>query len=139
MVDINSDRLVMDISGNRPDKERKKMTANDLVRHLKLKVAAGSSGLEHRVTDGYCGDLLSDVMTNAPEGCVWLTVQGHQNIVAVAVLREMAAIIITGSRPPEEQTLLKADTEGIPILLSPESVYPLAGRLYAMGIRNQSH
>lgn len=110
------------------------MNVNDLVRHLNLKVAAGDKGLARRVTSGYCGDLLSDVMARAPEGCVWLTIQGHQNIVAVAVVREMAAIIITGRRPPEEETLQKADEEGIPILLWPESAYPLAGRLYAMGV-----
>ena len=102
-------------------------------------MVAGTQGIEGRVTDAYCGDLLSDVMANAPEGCVWLTVQGHQNILAVAVLREMAAIIITGNRPPEKETLQKADAHGIPILLWPESAYPLAGRLYAMGVGNPSN
>ena len=114
------------------------MTVNDMVRHLNLKVAAGNQGLERRVTDGYCGDLLSDVMAKAPAGCVWLTIQGHQNIVAIAVLREIAAIIITGGQPPEEETLQKADAQGIPILLCPELTYPLAGRLYAMGVGNAS-
>ena len=140
MPAIYGDRLVTEVSGDRSDKERaKKMTVNDLVQRLKLKVAAGSKGLERPVNDGYCGDLLSDVMANAPEGCVWLTIQGHQNIVAVAVLRKMAAIIIAGSRPPEEETLQKADEEGIAILLWPGSAYPLAGRLYAMGVGNQSN
>jgi ferredoxin len=112
------------------------MTVNDLVERLGLKVVAGEKGLERLVVDGYCGDLLSEIMANAPEGCVWLTIQVHQNIVAVAVLREMAAIILTGGQTPDEETLEKANQEGIPILLWPDSAYQLSGRMYAMEIGN---
>ena len=52
-----------------------------------MQVTTGDKGLDRQVEDGYCGDLLSEIMGNAPEGCVWLTIQGHQNIVAVAVSR----------------------------------------------------
>jgi Na+-translocating ferredoxin:NAD+ oxidoreductase RNF subunit RnfB len=112
------------------------MTVNDLVQRFGLQVVAGDKGLDRRVEDGYCGDLLSEIMGNAPEGCVWLTIQGHQNIVAVAVLRNMAAIIVTGGQTPDEETLQKANQEGIPILLWPDSSYQLAGRLYSIGIGN---
>ena len=112
------------------------MTVNDLVGRFSLKVVAGEKGLERKVTDGYCGDLLSEIMANAAEGCVWLTIQGHQNIVAVAVLRDMAAIIVAGGQKPDDETLQKADQEGIPILLWPGSSYQLAGRLYGIGIGN---
>ena len=54
-------------------------------------------------------------MGNAPAGCAWMTVQGHQNIIAVAVLREMAAIVITGGQKPDAETIDKADQEGIPV------------------------
>jgi predicted transcriptional regulator len=85
---------------------------------------------------GYCGDLLSEIMGNAPAGCAWLTVQGHQNIVAVAVLREMSAIIITGGQEPDEETIQKADQEGIPILRWPNSSYRLAGLIFGAGVGN---
>ena len=110
------------------------MTVKELVERFGLKVAAGENGLDRPLQGGYCGDLLSDVMANAPIGCVWLTIQGHQNIVAVAVLREMAAIIITGGQTPDEETLQKAKQEEIPILLWPHAAYKLAGRLYALGV-----
>jgi len=119
-------------------KEKGDMTVNDLVARCGLQVAAGGRGLERRIQDGYCGDLLSEIMANAPEGCVWLTIQGHQNIVAVAVLREMAAVIITGGQTPDAETLQKADQEGIPILLSSDSAYQLAGQLYSMGVGNSN-
>lgn len=99
-----------------------------------LEVATGESGLDREVKGGYCGDLLSDVMANAADGDVWLTVQSHQNIVAVAVLRELAAIILVNGRLPDEDTRAKAEDEGIPILLSPLAAYELAGKLYQGGI-----
>jgi hypothetical protein len=74
-------------------------------------------------------------MANAPEGCVWLTIQSHQNIIAIAVLREMACIIITGKHTPDAETISKAESEGIPLLLWPGSAYTLAGSIYLAGIK----
>jgi predicted transcriptional regulator len=110
------------------------MRVKEFVESFNLKAIAGEQGLDREIKGGYCGDLLSDVMANAPVGCVWLTVQGHLNIVAVAVLREMAAIVITGGREPDEETVQKADQEHLPVLQSPRSAFELAGRLYALGI-----
>jgi len=112
------------------------MTAKDLVGQFGLHVAAGENGLDRQVRGGFCGDLLSEVMANAPEGCIWMTVQGHQNIVAVAVLKEMAAIILTGGQIPDDETVQKAEQEGIPLLLCSESTYDIAGRLHAGGVQN---
>jgi predicted transcriptional regulator len=110
------------------------MKASDLAKQFELTVVAGTNGLDRTVSGGHCGDLLSEVMANAPVGCAWLTIQIHQNIVAVAVLKEMAAIVLTGGNEPDEETRLKADEENIPILLSPKLSYELSGRLYASGI-----
>ncbi len=112
------------------------MLVKDLVEKFDLAVTGGKSGLDREVTEGYCGDLLSEVMGNAPAGCAWMTVQGHQNIVAVAVLREMAAIVITGGQIPDAETIQKADQEGIPILQWPDSSFSLAGRLFSAGVGN---
>ncbi len=112
------------------------MRVKDLVEKFKIEVAGGQEGLDREITEGYCGDLLSEVMGNAPIGSVWMTVQGHQNIVAVAVLREMAAIIITGGQKPDAETIQKADQEGIPILQWPDSSFRLAGQLFSAGIGN---
>jgi predicted transcriptional regulator len=114
------------------------MLVKDLVEKFDLTIAAGKKGLDREVLDGYCGDLLSEIMGNAPAGCAWMTVQGHQNIVAVAVLREMAAIIISGDQKPDEETIQKADQESIPILLWPNSSFSLAGRIFGAGVGNSA-
>jgi predicted transcriptional regulator len=101
---------------------------------LKMELAAGEKGLDREITGGYCGDLLSDVMARAVLGSIWLTVQSHQNVVAVGVLKELAAIVLVNGRRPDEDTRAKADEEGVPILITPLSAYDLAGRLYEIGI-----
>ncbi|MGE0084680.1 MAG: DRTGG domain-containing protein [Desulfococcaceae bacterium] len=110
----------------------------DLAEKLNLQVAGGKAGLDRAVLNGYCGDLLSEIMGNAPESCVWITVQGHQNIIAVAVLREMAAIVIAGGHQPDAETLDKAEKEGIPLLLWPGSSFDLAARLNRIGVGSQA-
>ena len=112
------------------------MNVKELSEKFNLHVAAGQKHLDRQIRGGYCGDLLSNVMANAPNGCIWLTVQTHQNIVAVAVLHEMAAIILTGGQEPDQETIEKAEEEGIPILLWPETAFELAGRVHAAGVTN---
>jgi predicted transcriptional regulator len=112
------------------------VNVKELVQRFNLHVAAGQKELDRRIQGGYCGDLLSDVMANAPDGCIWLTVQTHQNIVSVAVLHEMAAIVLTGGHAPDQETIDKAEEESVPILMWPKSAYDLAGLLYAAGVAN---
>jgi len=114
--------------------EGRVMTVRELAGELGLELAAGASGLDKTVRGGYVSDLLSDVMANAPRGAVWITIQTHPNVAAVAVLRDLAAVCLAGGRQPEEETLQKAEQEGVPILCSQESSYELAGKLYALGL-----
>lgn len=106
----------------------------EIVTDINLEVAAGEKGLDREITGGYCGDLLSDVMANTTSGDIWFTIQSHQNIVAVAVLKDLAAIVLVNGRQPDEDTIAKAEEEGIPILLSTLSAFALAGRVHEMGI-----
>ena len=110
------------------------MNVKELVEHFNLHVAAGQNILDRPIQSGYCGDLLSDVMANAPNGCIWLTVQTHQNIVPVAVLHEMAAVILTGGQEPDKETIEKANEEGIPILMWPQSSFDFAGQVCSAGV-----
>ena len=110
------------------------MKVREIAKHLDLQPAAGIKGLDQEVGGGYCGDLLSDVMANAGRADLWLTIQSHQNIVAVAVLRELTGIILVNGRVPDEETKSKAEEEGIPILLSSLPAFELAGRLHELGI-----
>lgn len=111
------------------------MQLNVLVKEFGLDVRAGAGSLAREVTGGYASDLLSDVLAHADEGFVWVTLHIHQNIVAVASHKDLSGIILVQGRQPDQDTVAKANEEGIPILVSGLPAFELVGRLYKAGIR----
>lgn len=110
------------------------MKVEELVQSLGLEIKAGGNQLHREVTGGYVGDLLSDVIAHSVGGNIWVTIQTHPNIIAVASMKELAAIILAGGREPDLETLKKAEEEEIPVLRSPLSAFELVGRLYQTGV-----
>ena len=106
------------------------MNLETLVKELNLEVRCAPENLKNNVTGGYTGDLLSDVMANSHEGDIWITRQVHQNIVAVATLKEHAGIILVNSCEPAGDTLEKAIQEKIPIMVSSLPAFELNGAIY---------
>jgi hypothetical protein len=105
---------------------------NTIVKALDLKVRCAEENLTKVVNGGYTGDLLSDVMGNSGAGDIWITRQVHQNIIAVASLKEHAGIIIVNSCEPNPDTLEKAIKEKIPIMVSNLSAFELTGKIYRL-------
>jgi predicted transcriptional regulator len=110
------------------------MILRDVAERLGCTVCCGPAGLETEVTGGYCGDLLSDVIAHAAAGEVWVTVQVHVNIVAVAVLKELAAIIVVNGRAPAEETLARGAEEKVPILTTGLPAFRVCGELHRLGV-----
>ena len=110
------------------------MNVGEIVEKFQLEVKAGEESLSNEVRGGYASDLISDVIANAREGDLWVTLQTHLNTVAVAGMKDLAAIVIVNSRQPEADTLEKAREESIPLLVSDLPAFELIGRLYDMGL-----
>ena len=85
---------------------------------------------------GYSSDLLSCVMAGARKGYLWTTLQAHLNIVAVAALNEVAAIIITENAQPDAASIAKANQQGVILLSTPQATYEINGKLWELGVRN---
>ncbi|HML84675.1 MAG TPA: serine kinase [Bacteroidales bacterium] len=101
------------------------MKLKDIVEKLNLTVVAGIEGLDKEVTGGYTSDLLSDVMGNAESGMIWITLQTHKNVMAIASLKDMAAVLLVKGLQPEP-----AMAEGITILSTDLSAFEMSGKLY---------
>jgi predicted transcriptional regulator len=110
------------------------VTVFDIAKSFGLETRAGKNRLDEEVTGGYAGDLLSDVIAHSRNGNIWVTIQTHPNIVAVAAMKELAGIILAGGREPDSDTLKRAEEEEIPILVSPLFAFEVVGKLYQMGI-----
>ncbi len=108
------------------------MKFNDLVEELSLEVKSYKDGLPNDVTGAYVSDLLSDVLANSKDGNIWITLQTHLNIVAVAGLKTLAGIIIVSGRPVPEEVLQKAEAEKITITTTQLPAFEVAGRLYQL-------
>jgi serine kinase of HPr protein (carbohydrate metabolism regulator) len=106
------------------------MKLKEIDEKLQLKVLTGQDKLDTEVSGGYTSDLLSDVIANSKDGNLWITLQTHQNIIAVAKLRDLAGIIIINNRKPDEETLQKAKEENVPLLCTGEIAFRITGKLY---------
>ena len=110
------------------------MKLKKVIDELGLAVVCAGRGADAEVTGAYAGDLLSDVIANSKAGNVWVTMQVHVNIVAVAVLKDLSAIILVNGRTPAEDTLKKASEENVTILTSGLPAFETCGRLASLGV-----
>ena len=110
------------------------MRIADVVGLLEADVKTSHSQLQGSVTGGYASDLLSDVMAHAAEGSLWVTLVAHQNVVAVAALVGIPAVVLVGGVNPDEMTLAKAGRENIVVMTTPLSAFDVCGRLYHAGL-----
>ena len=110
------------------------MKVRAIVEALNLDVLAGEAHLDREVTGGYAADLLSCVMAGAEAGDLWITLQTHGNIVAVASLLGVAALIVAEGAEVPEATLDKAEQQEVVLLSSAEPVYETIAQLVALGV-----
>lgn len=111
------------------------MKLADLINKLELEKLTEVSRPECEISGGYTSDLLSDVMANSKKDNIWITLQTHLNIAAVAKLKELAAIIIVMNKEVDSETVSKANDEKINILRTQMNAFQVSGRLYEMGLR----
>ena len=108
------------------------MDLNTIIKKLQLNVLSGQDNLNIDVSFGYTSDLLSDVIANSEEKNLWITLQTHQNIIAVAKLKDLAGIIIVNNREPNEDTIKKAKEEKVPLLSTSLKAFDVSGKLYTL-------
>lgn len=110
------------------------MKLTELIQKLNLDVRSAKDSLQREVTGGYASDLLSDVLAHSKEGNLWITLQIHHNIVAVASMKDLAGIVLVNGREPEQETIEKAEAENIAIMVTEMPTFELVGRLYGLGV-----
>lgn len=110
------------------------MKVADLIGLLDAKQLTPSLPMDREVSCGYTCDLLSWVMAHGEEGMAWVTVQTHMNVVAVAVLADMACVIMPENIDMDIESIGKATEEGLCVLKSPLTAFEICGRMAAAGI-----
>ena len=114
------------------------MTLQEIIDRLNLSLLTEQVDFNVIVpASGYTSDLLSCVMAGAKNKAIWITLQCHVNIVAVAALLELSAVIITEGALPDPATIAKANEQGIILLSTPEPSFAIAGKIWEMGLREK--
>ncbi|MFP4048264.1 MAG: serine kinase [Bacteroidales bacterium] len=108
------------------------MTVKELIDSLELEIYSGENGIDKQVKGGYTSDLLSDVMGNAKEEQVWITLQTHKNVMAIASLKDLSAVILVKNNKPDEDTARQSDEEGLPVLGTSKSAFEISGEIYKL-------
>ena len=109
------------------------MKVKEMIDALNLKLLTkdvSEDALYADVEGGYASDLLSNAMGQAKPGEVWVTMQGHQNVAAVASLIGLSAVIVAGDGPVAEDTLHKANMNDVVVLATEEPAFSVIGKLY---------
>ena len=105
------------------------MRISDL--HTVIPVSCLQNQYEDRdISSGYTSDLLSDVMANAGEISVLITIQAHRNTVAVASLTDIGAIVICNDRPVPQDMIEAARAQRIALFTTAANQFITTGRIY---------
>jgi len=113
------------------------MTLQEIIDNLGLTLLTDKKDFGRVVpASGYTSDLLSCVMAGAQHGGIWVTLQAHTNVVAVGALLELSAIIITEGAMPDQDTIAKANEEGITLLSTSRPTFHVVGKLWELGLRD---
>ena len=109
------------------------MMLREVINNLDIKML-NKSNLDKEVKGCYIGDLLSNVMANARKGQIWITIQGHQNIIAVSLLTDVSAVVVAENAEVDEKAIQRAEEKGVNLLRTELTAYEFAKRLTDMGV-----
>lgn len=111
------------------------MKLSDIINELELEIVnRGQVDMMSAIRFGYACDLLSQVLASVKEDSIWITIQNHLNIIGVATMASIPAIIVCEGHEISDEVIDKADEEDIAIFKSKENAFRLSGKLYKCGI-----
>jgi hypothetical protein len=111
------------------------MRLHELAEALDLREFTPSQGSDPDITRGYTSDLLSDVLAHAPTGGVLITLQANREVITVASLAGLQAVIFSCGQTPDERTIARATADRLSLFGSQTDSFEVAGRLYESGLR----
>ncbi len=102
------------------------MTVRELIDSGLFELINKGDVLDREITKPFCCDLLSIAMGRAPEGCVWVTVMGNMNTLAVAALAGASCLVMAEGMVLDEVALKKAENQGITVMKTELPVFEAA-------------
>lgn len=104
------------------------MTVHELANALDLEIF-NETEPEREAAGCYTGDLLSWVMSRADAGSIWVTIMSNVNVAAVAVLTDVAGVILAENTKPDPELLTAANNRGVNLYGSELDAFHLCSKL----------
>lgn len=102
------------------------MTVRETADILHFEILTGGGALDRPIQSVYSCDLLSFVMGRAPADSAWATVMGNVNAMAVAVLADVACVVLAEGAALDDDAKSKAEMNDIAVLWSEKPVFDAA-------------
>ncbi|HAR50211.1 hypothetical protein ER57_00475 [Smithella sp. SCADC] len=110
------------------------MKLKDVKEILDAEIIVGTEKLDMEVKTAFGADLMSDVLAFAKAGSLLLTGLTNSQIIRIAHVMDIAAIILVRGKKPPIETINLAKEFKIPLLTTKYILFETAGRLYTKGI-----
>ncbi|MCL1941820.1 MAG: serine kinase [Synergistaceae bacterium] len=107
------------------------MKLKEVIEAFESKVICEGDG-ERSISGVIAGDLLSFIIGEAKEGEIWVTIQIHLNVAAVAVLKELPMVILASGKEPSKELVDKCREENIALIVAEESSYEACAKLHGL-------
>ncbi len=114
------------------------ISLGEIIEKLNVEPVSSVPSADRPVNGGYAADLLSCAMKGAKKDFIWVTLQSHLNVVAVASLLGLAGVIITEGNRPDQETVTRAESEGVTLMVTHKTTFTVVGELTRLGVRGET-
>lgn len=108
------------------------MTLKDIIDNLNYELIVCSNPEEIEIKNAYTSDLLSDVMANASQESMIISIMAHKNTVAVAVMIDSPAIIICNNKEIPRDMIDAAIKENIAIIRTKDNQFITSYKIHKL-------
>jgi hypothetical protein len=113
------------------------MRLHELAEALDLCELNPSVDDDAEITQGYVSDLLSDILAHAPAGSVLVTLLANPDVLAVASLAGLRAVIFSSGRTPHDDAIERFKADRMSLFGSQADSFELVGQLYDLGLQGR--
>ncbi len=110
------------------------MTLTDIVNVLEASVLTEQNDMTLAFSKAGASDMMSAILAGLSEGGVLITGLATFQVVKTAIIAGITAVVFVRGIQPAPDVIELAESEGIPMLTTPLSMFVSCGRLYAEGM-----
>jgi len=110
------------------------MKLSEIVQILEASILTKHNDLTKDFARAGASDLMSDILAGLSEGGILMTGLATLQVVKTAMISGIGAVVFVRNKKPPQDVIDLAESEGIPLLSSPLSMFVSCGRLYTSGM-----